>query len=115
MNRFLKKRISITRQRDEWYTMTHRETQLWYVYILKCADDSLYTGITTDIKRRLNEHNTKKSGAKYTRGRRPVDLIAYITMPSRSEALKLEWGIKQQNKKDKIKYLLSKGGQINES
>ena len=114
MNRLLKRRVAIARKRDEWFTMTQQPTQ-WYVYILKCADASLYTGITTDITRRVNEHNTSKKGAKYTASKRPVELVAYIKVTSRSEALKLEYKIKQKKKKKKIKYLLSKGGQLNES
>ncbi len=58
----------------------------WCVYILRCADNSLYCGITTDIKRRIHEHNKTKRGAKYTRARRPVMLI-YVSSPtSRSQA-----------------------------
>ena len=49
--------------------------KMYYVYILKCADKTLYTGITTDLKRRIAEHNSSKLGAKYTSSRRPVTLV----------------------------------------
>ena len=52
----------------------------YYVYIVECRDKSLYTGITTDVERRIKEHNEKKSGAKYTRSRRHV-MIVYHFMP----------------------------------
>ena len=47
----------------------------WFVYILRCADDSLYTGITNDVARRVKQHNTGQQGARYTRQRRPVTLV----------------------------------------
>jgi len=68
----------------------------WFVYILKCADDSLYTGIATDLERRISEHNGCGSvGAKYTRGRRPVVLAYQETVNTRSEALVRESEIKR--------------------
>lgn len=66
---------------------------MWYVYIVKCSDGSLYTGITTDIKRRIGEHNAKK-GASYTRTRTPVVLVRKESHPDRSKALKREALIK---------------------
>jgi putative endonuclease len=66
---------------------------MWYVYMIKCADGSLYTGVTTDIKRRLSEHNSGK-GASYTRGRTPVRLVYNESHPDRSAALKREAEIK---------------------
>lgn len=47
----------------------------WYVYMVRCSDASLYTGVTTDVNRRLIEHNSRKSGARYTRSRQPVSLV----------------------------------------
>jgi len=73
----------------------------WYVYILKCADDTLYTGITTDVNRRLNEHN-KGTGAKYTKTRLPVVLMAVSEASDRSEASKEEYRIKQLTRKEKL-------------
>ena len=67
----------------------------WFVYIVQCADDSLYTGVTTDIKRRLKEHNETKKGAKYTRNRRPVNLVYSEKMKSRSAACSREYAIKK--------------------
>ena len=66
---------------------------MWYVYIISCSDNSLYTGITTDIPRRLDEHNSGKGG-NYTRARRPVKLMYKETCSTRSLALKREFRIK---------------------
>ena len=71
-----------------------------FVYILRCADTSLYTGYTTDVKRRLACHNSGK-GAKYTRARLPVRLVYFKEVSSMSEGLKLECAIKKLNKKKK--------------
>jgi len=76
----------------------------WYVYILKCADDTLYTGITTDVNRRLNEHN-KGTGAKYTKTRLPVVLVAVSETSNRSEASKEEYRIKQLTRKEKLQLI----------
>lgn len=65
----------------------------WHLYILRCADQSLYTGVTTDVDARVLKHNAGK-GAKYTRGRLPVVLIYQETLDSRSAALKREHAIK---------------------
>jgi len=65
------------------------------VYILRCADDTLYTGVTTDIQRRLQQHNgVLKNGAKYTRNRQPVELVYQEGSASRSMACKREYTIK---------------------
>lgn len=77
----------------------------WYVYILECSDGTLYTGITTDVNRRLNQHNSGK-GAKYTRARLPVKLVALSEAGDRSEASKEEYRIKQLTRKEKIEYIL---------
>lgn len=74
---------------------------MWHVYIIKCSDGSLYTGITTDIKRRIDEHNAGK-GAGYTRGRAPVCLVHRETRSSRSKALKREAEIKGWPRKEKL-------------
>ena len=65
----------------------------WYLYILRCADGSLYTGITTDVERRLEEHLSGK-GAKYTRGRGPLELVYTEECGTHSLALKRELAIK---------------------
>jgi putative endonuclease len=78
--------------------MTDKKNQ-WYVYILRCADNSLYTGITTDVSRREQEHNSKKGGAaKYTRARQPVKVIYQENSENRSSATKREMTIKQLTK-----------------
>lgn len=71
-----------------------------YIYIVKCKDGTLYTGYTTDIKRRLKEHNSGK-GAKYTRGRCPVKLKYQEVFDSRSQAQKREYQIKKLPRKKK--------------
>jgi len=77
-------------------------TKKWYVYIVKCKDDTLYTGITVDIERRIIEHNTSNKGAKYTRSRRPVSLAYHETMNDRSDSSKRESAIKKLTRKNKL-------------
>ena len=75
----------------------------WFVYILQCVDDTLYTGITTDVERRVSEHNSNDSlGARYTRGRRPVKLVYSEEVGSRSEAAKLEAELKKLKREAKL-------------
>ncbi|MBT3727444.1 GIY-YIG nuclease family protein [bacterium] len=74
---------------------------MWFVYVLKCFDNTLYTGITTDTKRRVLEHNTSLKAAKYTRIRRPVELVYAKEFKNRSEASKEEYRIKQLSRKQK--------------
>ena len=74
----------------------------WFVYMVRCADNSLYTGITTDIERREKEHNSKKGmAARYTRVRQPVSMVYQESCEDRSAAAKREWAIKQLNKRQK--------------
>ena len=74
----------------------------WYVYIVKCSDESLYTGITKDIGRRVYEHNFCDSlASRYTRGRRPVKLVYHEEKQTRSEAAGREYEIKKMNRKEK--------------
>ncbi len=77
----------------------------WYVYILRCADDTLYTGITTDVVRRLREHNEAKLGAKYTRARRPVVLVYKKRFTSRSTAAIREAALKKLSREEKLMLL----------
>lgn len=72
-----------------------------FVYILRCSDNSLYTGYTVDISRRLQEHNTGKRGAKYTRSRRPCVLVYTEEFSSKSDALRRECSIKKMSKLEK--------------
>lgn len=80
---------------------------MWYTYMLRCADNSLYTGITTDIERRIKEHNTSEKGARYTRTRRPVEMIFFSEWKNRSQASKEETRIKKMTKKEKEEFLKS--------
>lgn len=81
------------------------EKKLWQVYILRCADESLYAGITLDLKRRLIEHNGSKLGAKYTRARWPVELVWSKKFVSRSLAAKEESRIKKLSRKEKLQLI----------
>jgi putative endonuclease len=73
----------------------------WFFYVVRCKDDSLYAGVTTDISRRIKEHNSKKGGAKYTFPRRPVELIYSEEHSNRSLAQKEEYRFKQLSRKEK--------------
>lgn len=76
---------------------------MYYLYILECLDKTLYTGITTDLKRRIAEHNKNKLGAKYTAARRPVKLVYSKKFKNRSSASKAEARIKKLKKAEKLK------------
>ena len=73
----------------------------WYVYLLRCKDNSLYAGITTDISRRLHQHNHTKLGAKYTRAKRPVTLVFLETASNKSTASKREYQLRKLTKTHK--------------
>jgi len=77
------------------------------VYILKCSDQSLYTWITTDLTRRVEEHNSAKTWAKYTKMRRPVELVYQEKAQNRSEASKRESSIKKLTKDQKLLLIFS--------
>ena len=79
---------------------------MFYVYILRCKDYTLYTGYTVNLENRLNVHN-KGLGAKYTRGRRPVKLVYSEKYNSKSEALKREYYIKKLTRRKKLKLIKS--------
>ena len=79
-----------------------------FVYVIKCSDETLYTGYTTDIEKRVAEHNgeggtatAKSAGARYTRGRRPVELVYSEKFATRSEAMQREYAIKQLSRPQK--------------
>ncbi|PIU41187.1 MAG: endonuclease [Candidatus Omnitrophica bacterium CG07_land_8_20_14_0_80_42_15] len=74
---------------------------MWYVYIIKCADTTLYTGVTKDVSRRIKEHNSKKGGS-YTRTRTPIRLLYQEPQPHYSSALKREAQIKRWTKSKKV-------------
>lgn len=75
-----------------------------YVYILKCSDNTLYTGWTTSLEKRLEAHNSGK-GAKYTRGRLPVKIVYYEEFEEKKEAMKREYAIKQLSREGKLKLI----------
>lgn len=80
----------------------------WRVYVVRCADNSLYCGITNDIAKRIEKHNAGK-GAKYTKSRRPVKLMAVSRGMSKSDALKLERYIKRRPAGEKVAALQENG------
>ena len=91
----------------------HRD---WCVYLLTCADGTLYCGVTSDLERRLAMHNgLLAGGAKYTRGRRPVTLTACADGLTRGEALRLEARVKKKPRSEKLATLLKERGSVLES
>jgi len=84
---------------------------MWYVYILTCSDGTLYCGITNDLDKRIAAHN-KGKGAKYTKTRRPVSLLKYFECLDKSEALRLEYKIKQLPRGEKLKLEKTEDGKI---
>jgi predicted GIY-YIG superfamily endonuclease len=87
-------------------TLYNRTMQAWHVYILRCADGSLYTGITTDLAKRVAVHQSGK-GAKYTRGRLPVEIVYHEAQRSKGTALRREAEIKRW-RKDRKEDLLAR-------
>ena len=84
---------------------TKKTKNTWYLYVVQCRDQSLYAGITTDLERRIIEHNESKKGARYTRSRRPVTLVISWIYNDRSQASKAEYAFKRlstSKKKEKI-------------
>jgi len=80
----------------------------WHVYMVRCADNSLYTGVAIDTNKRVDEHNLDdKLAARYTRTRRPVKLVYSEKCNSRSEAQRREYGLKQLGKSEKEKLVLA--------
>ncbi len=75
---------------------------MYFTYILECADQTLYVGYTTDLERRVQEHNSAKQGARYTKTRRPVSLVYSETFDTKSEALKREYEIKTWPRQKKL-------------
>ena len=81
--------------------MSISKNKKWFLYVLWCSDGSLYTGITTDLEKRIMKHNTGK-GAKYTRSRMPCSYAAYAYAGNKSSASKLECKFKKHNRKTKL-------------
>ncbi len=77
----------------------------YYIYILKCADGTLYTGSTNDLEARVLAHNTSKTAAKYTRARRPVKMVYSEKFRTKSKAMKREWEVKQMERKEKMELI----------
>jgi len=73
----------------------------WSIYLLRCADGSFYTGITTDVSRRISEHQQGKRGAKYLRGRAPFELVYQRAVGDRSVATRIEYCVKQLSRSEK--------------
>jgi len=78
----------------------------WYVYILRCEDNSLYTGVTTDVERRFEEHKSAKVGAKYTKAKKASEIVYIEKCDSRSTAQKRESEIKKFKKLEKEKLII---------
>jgi len=77
----------------------------YFVYILECSDKTLYTGIATDVQRRLDEHNNSDKGAKYTKIRRPLKLLYREESENRSSASKREYEIKKLSREKKLELI----------
>ena len=92
--------ISIT----ESAPANHDADESWFVYVLQCSDNSLYTGITNNLEKRIETHN-KKKGAKYTRARLPVVLKYFERVANKSLAAKREIAIKKLSKAEKIRLI----------
>jgi putative endonuclease len=89
---------------------TQKPEVTWFVYIVQCRDGSLYTGITTDLERRLREHNTSDTrGARYVKTRRPARLVFWEEQPGRGAAIKREAGIKNYSRERKLKLIEEAG------
>ncbi len=73
-----------------------------YMYMVRCADDTLYTGWTNNLEKRLKAHNEGKDGAKYTKSKRPVTLVYYEGFRTKEEAMQREYQVKQLTRKEKL-------------
>ncbi len=82
-----------------------RLNNMYHLYILECADKTLYTGITVNLDRRVKEHNTSQLGAKYTRARRPVKLVYSKKFRNRSSVSKAESQMKKLTRENKLKLI----------
>jgi putative endonuclease len=78
--------------------------KLWSVYLVLCHDGTLYCGVSNDVGKRIAKHNSGR-GAKYTATRRPVSLLVERTGFTKSDALKLEYAVKQRPRSEKVRYL----------
>lgn len=83
-----------------------------YMYILRCSDDTLYTGWTNNLEKRLKAHNSKK-GAKYTKNRLPTELVYYEEFETKQEAMSREWHVKRLSRSNKLKLIEKRGDEFN--
>lgn len=83
-----------------------------YMYILRCSDDTLYTGWTNNLEKRLKAHNSKK-GAKYTKNRLPAELVYYEEFETKQEAMRREWHVKRLSRSNKLKLIEKRGDEFN--
>mgnify|MGYP002726533744 FL=1 len=83
-----------------------------YMYILRCSDDTLYTGWTNNLEKRLKAHNSKK-GAKYTKNRLPAELVYYEEFETKQEAMSREWHVKRLSRSNKLKLIEKRGDEFN--
>jgi Predicted endonuclease containing a URI domain len=90
--------------------MTTTRSPDHYAYVLRCSDDSFYTGYTTDVERRVREHDAGE-GAKYTRGRTPVELVHVESFASKSAAMSREYEIKQLSRREKEQLISGAGAE----
>ena len=81
------------------------DKDIWYVYMVRCNDGTLYTGITNDLEKRIKAHNSGKDGARYTRSRRPVKLVYSEEAGSKSTAAKREYKIKKMTRVKKMELI----------
>lgn len=81
----------------------------WYVYLIRASDDSLYTGITTDVQRRFKEHCGTEKAARYFRGRQPLEVVYRESHPDRGSALRREADIKKLTREQKLKMIGENG------
>ena len=87
--------------------MKIKRTGTHYVYIVECADQTLYTGITTEVERRVEEHNSSSLGARYTRSRRPVELVYVRQFEDKASASTEEYRIKKLSRQEKMEMVSS--------
>lgn len=87
--------------RRRWEDVAEEQQRYYYMYVLVCADETLYTGYTTDVDQRVEKHNLGK-GAKYTACRRPVRLLASAQFPTKHEAMSAEYRFKQLSRAEKL-------------
>ncbi|MBL4694460.1 GIY-YIG nuclease family protein [Candidatus Gracilibacteria bacterium] len=80
---------------------------MWHLYIVECADKTLYTGVCIDVEKRIDEHNNSKLGAKYTRVRRPVRVVFSCECEDRSDACRKEAAVKKLSRAEKLEVVES--------